>query len=228
MLWLTRREDRIPWWDAFPVARGMAAGLVVVTSLTLVWRTDAFPVVATVVVLLLFLGLDLRGVTFSALTLPVGGLPQPGSGISFAYGGGRVLASPNLQVGAIDVIDLQTWKSVATIPTPGPGSFVRSHASTPYAWADSTMSPGAQDTLTIVDKRTLRPVASVREPGRTLAHVEFTRDGRHALASLREQDGALIVYDAATFREVRRLPMRQPLGVYNVRNVITRSEGTSN
>ena len=74
VLWLTRREDRIPWWDAFPVARGMAAGLVVVTSLTLVWRTDAFPVVATVVVLLLFLGLDLRGVTFSALTLPVGGL----------------------------------------------------------------------------------------------------------------------------------------------------------
>ncbi|HRW42471.1 MAG TPA: hypothetical protein P5193_13050, partial [Microthrixaceae bacterium] len=50
VLWLTRREDRIPWWDAFPVARGMAAGLVVVTSLTLVWRTDAFPVVATVVV----------------------------------------------------------------------------------------------------------------------------------------------------------------------------------
>jgi DNA-binding beta-propeller fold protein YncE len=170
-------------------------------------------------------GLDIRR---KVAALPVGGLPQPGSGISFAYGGGRVLASPNLQVGAIDVIDLQTWKSVATIPTPGPGSFVRSHASTPYAWADSTMSPGAQDTLTIVDKRTLRPVASVREPGRTLAHVEFTRDGRHALASLREQDGALIVYDAATFREVRRLPMRQPLGVYNVRNVITRSEGTSN
>ena len=59
------------------------------------------------------------------------------------------------------------------------------------------MSPTAKDTLTIIDKRTLEPVAQVREPGRTLAHIEFTRDGRYALASLWEMDGALIVYDAA-------------------------------
>jgi hypothetical protein len=40
-------------------------------------------------------------------------------------------------------------------------------------------------------------------------------------------DGALIVYDAATFREVKRLPMAKPVGKYNVWNKITRSEGTS-
>jgi hypothetical protein len=40
-------------------------------------------------------------------------------------------------------------------------------------------------------------------------------------------DGALVVYDAATFREVKRLPMRKPVGKYNVYNKITRSEGTS-
>ena len=88
------------------------------------------------------------------------------------------------------------------------------------------MSP-ARDTLTIIDKRTLEPVATVREPGKTLAHVEFTRDGRYALASLWEQDGALIVFDAATFKEVKRLPMSKPVGKYNVWNKITRSEGTS-
>ena len=159
--------------------------------------------------------------------LPIAGMPHLGSGISFAYDGGRVLASPNLKDGAIDVIDLQSWKPVATIPTPGPGFFMRSHEATPYAWVDSMMSPGAKDTLTIIDKRTLRPVASVREPGKTLAHIEFTKDGRHALASLWEQDGALIVYDAATFKEVRRLPMSKPVGKYNVWNKITRSEGTS-
>ena len=169
-------------------------------------------------------GLDIRR---KVATLPIAGMPHLGSGISFAYRGGTVLASPNLKDGAIDVIDLQSWKPVATIATPGPGFFMRSHEATPYAWTDSMMSATAKDTLTIIDKRTLQPVARVREPGRTLAHIEFTKDGRYALASLWEQDGALIVYDAKTFEEVKRLPMSKPVGKYNVWNKITRSEGTS-
>ena len=32
------------------------------------------------------------------------------------------------------------------------------------------------------------------------------------LASLWEMDGALIIYDAATLREVKRLPMKKPVG----------------
>ncbi|MEZ5643731.1 MAG: cytochrome D1 domain-containing protein [Burkholderiaceae bacterium] len=159
--------------------------------------------------------------------LPIAGMPHLGSGITFAWKDTTVLASPNLKDGAIDVIDMKTWKPVGTVPTPGPGFFMRSHENTPYAWTDSMMSPGARDTLTIIDKATLRPVASVREPGKTLAHIEFTRDGRYALASVWEMDGALIVYDAATFKEVRRLPMSKPVGKYNVWNKISRSEGTS-
>jgi mono/diheme cytochrome c family protein len=159
--------------------------------------------------------------------LPIAGMPHLGSGISFAFNGSTVVASPNLKTGAIDVVDLKTWKPVATVPTPGPGFFIRSHEATPYAWADSMMSPQARDTLTLIDKRTLRPVATVREPGKTLAHVEFTRDGRYALASVWEMDGAIVVYDAATLKEVKRLPMSKPVGKYNVWNKITRSEGTS-
>ena len=160
-------------------------------------------------------------------TLPIAGMPHLGSGITFAWNGTTVMMSPNLKDGALDVIDMKTWKPLRTIATPGPGFFVRSHEKTPFAWTDSMMSAGAKDTLTIVDKRTLEVVAQVREPGKTLAHIEFTRDGRHALASVWELDGALIVYDAATFREVKRLPMSKPVGKYNVFNKITRSEGTS-
>jgi mono/diheme cytochrome c family protein len=159
--------------------------------------------------------------------LPIAGMPHLGSGITFDWQGQRVLASPNLQGGVIDVIAMGSWKSVASIPLPGPGFFLRSHEKTPYAWTDSMMSPTAKDTLTIIDKRSLKVVAQVREPGKTLAHIEFTRDGRYALASLWEMDGALIVYDAATFKEVKRLPMSKPVGKYNVWNKITRSEGTS-
>ena len=37
----------------------------------------------------------------------------------------------------------------------------------------------------------------------------------------------MIVYDAQTLEEVKRLPMRKPVGKYNVWNKITREEGTS-
>ena len=108
-------------------------------------------------------------------TLPIAGMPHLGSGITFAYKGSTVLASPNLQVGsgggAVDVIDMTTWKPVTTIATPGPGFFMRSHEATPYAWTDSMMSPTARDTLTIIDKRTLEVVAQVREP--TLARARM-------------------------------------------------------
>jgi DNA-binding beta-propeller fold protein YncE len=104
---------------------------------------------------------------------------------------------------------------------------MRSHENTRYAWADNMMSK-ARDTIEIIDKdklevaRTLTPA-----PGKTAAHTEFTRDGKYALVSIWEMDGALVVYDARTFKEVKRLPMKKPSGKYNVYNKITRSEGTS-
>lgn len=159
--------------------------------------------------------------------LPIAGMPHLGSGITFAWGDTTVMASPNLKDGTIDVIDMKSWKPVATIPTPGPGFFMRSHENTPYAWTDSMMSAKDKDRLSIIDKRTLKLVGEVREPGKTLAHIEFTKDGKYALASVWEMDGALIVYDASTFKEVKRLPMSKPVGKYNVWNKITRSEGTS-
>jgi mono/diheme cytochrome c family protein len=159
------------------------------------------------------------------LALP--GLPHLGSGISWELDGRRVLATPNLKEGVVTVIEVGTWKTVKSIPTPGPGFFLRSHEASRYAFADAMMSPH-KDTLLAIDKRTLEVAARLRpEPGRTLAHVEFTRDGRYALASLSEEDGALIVFDAETLAEVKRIPMRKPVGKYNVFNKITRSEGTS-
>jgi hypothetical protein len=35
------------------------------------------------------------------------------------------------------------------------------------------------------------------------------------------------VFDAATFKEVKRIPMDKPVGKYNLYNKINRSEGTS-
>ena len=155
------------------------------------------------------------------------GLPHLGSGISWDYQGRTVIATPNLKESTVSVIDTGDWKTVARIATDGPGFFMRSHENSAYAWVDVFFGPH-KDVLHVIDKRTLKIARTLRpEPGKTAAHVEFTRDGRYALVSLWEMDGAIIVYDARTLKEVKRIPMKKPSGKYNIYNKITRSSGTS-
>jgi DNA-binding beta-propeller fold protein YncE/cytochrome c553 len=161
----------------------------------------------------------------AAVDLP--GLPHLGSGITWERKGRMVLATPNLKEGIVSVIDMKSWQTIAQIKTAGPGFFMRSHENTPYAWVDSFNSAN-KDVLQVIDKQSLDVVATLKPvPGKTTAHVEFTRDGRYALASVWEMDGALIVYDAATLKEVKRIPMVKPSGKYNVYNKTSRSAGTS-
>jgi DNA-binding beta-propeller fold protein YncE len=159
------------------------------------------------------------------LDLP--GMPHLGSGITWDWQGRPVMATPNLKEGVVSVIDMKDWKTLRQIPTPGPGFFLRSHEKTRYAWVDSMMSPN-KDTLQIIDKTTLEKVAELKPvPGKTLAHVEFDRYGKYVLASLWEHDGAIIVFDARTLKEVKRIPASKPVGKYNLHNKLSRSSGTS-
>ncbi|MGD2137585.1 MAG: cytochrome D1 domain-containing protein [Gammaproteobacteria bacterium] len=159
--------------------------------------------------------------------LPLDGMPHLGSGITWEYRGRPVMATPNLKAGKVTVIGMDDWKVIRQIETLGPGFFMRSHENTPYAWTDVFFGPD-RDAMHIIDKRTLELVKTIRpEKGMTSAHVEFTRDGRYALVSLWEMNGALVVYDAGTLEEVKRIPMRKPSGKYNVYNKIHRSAGTS-
>lgn len=105
---------------------------------------------------------------------------------------------------------------------------MRSHENSRYAWVDVFNGTKDRDVIQILDKNTLEVVAQLRpSPGKVAAHTEFSRDGRYALVSVWENDGELVVYDAQTLKEVKRLPMRKPSGKYNVYNKITRSAGTS-
>ena len=160
-------------------------------------------------------------------TLPLPGMPHLGSGISWMRNGHRVMALPHLNEGRISIIDMEDWSLVKVIETSGPGFFLRSHAGTPYLWADVFTGPN-KGQMHIIDKQTLEVVEVMQpEPGMTVAHTEFTRDGSRALVSIWEDQGAVIVYDTATRQEVMRLPMRKPSGKYNVWNKITFEDGTS-
>lgn len=164
--------------------------------------------------------------------LDIPGMPHLGSGITWNWTGPDgvtrpVMASPNLKDGHIQVIDMKSWKTIKVIPTAGPGFFLRSHENTPYAWADVFFGKN-REVMHVIDKRSLEIVANLTpEPGKTATHVEFDRYGKYALVSLWEMDGALIVYDAKTLKEIKRLPMKRPVGKYNVWNKTRLSEGTS-
>ncbi|MCB2125603.1 MAG: c-type cytochrome, partial [Rhodobacteraceae bacterium] len=150
--------------------------------------------------------------------LPLPGMPHLGSGISWMRDGRRVMATPHLKEGVLSVIDMKSWEVVETIQTDGPGFFLRSHDNSPYVWADVFFGPH-KDEMHVIDKQTLKIVKTLNPaPGKTVAHTEFTRDGRYALVSVWEDEGAVIVYDAKTLEEVKRLPMRKPSGKYNVWN----------
>ncbi|MCG6575685.1 cytochrome C oxidase Cbb3 [Pseudomonas sp. AF32] len=166
-----------------------------------------------------------NGHVVTDIALP--GMPHLGSGTYWKRDGHWLFATPNISKGLVSVIDFDTWKVIKQIPTLGPGFFLRSHANSRYAWTDVFFAPG-NDAIHLIDKQTLEIARTLRPmPGKTAAHVEFTRDGRHLLLSIWDTDGALIVYDSQTLEEIKRLPMNKPSGKYNVGNKIEFAEGTS-
>ncbi len=160
-------------------------------------------------------------------TLDLGGMPHLGSGISWAWKDTRILATQNLKKGEIVFIDMKNWEIVKRAETPGPGFFMRSHSQSPWVWADVFFGPN-KDKMLLINKSTLEVehVLTPR-PGKTSAHVEYTRDGRHALLSIWENPGELIIYDMKTLSEIRSLPMSKPSGKYNVFNKTHYDDGTS-
>ena len=155
------------------------------------------------------------------------GLPHLGSGITWTYKGRPVLATPNLKTGEVSIIDMKTWETIKRLKTQGPGFFMRSHENTPYAWVDVFFGKN-RDVMHIIDKRSLEIVKTLRpEPGKTAAHIEFDRYGKYAILSIWDRDGAIVIYDAKTLKEVKRIPMNKPSGKYNVYNKTRLSSGTS-
>ncbi len=159
--------------------------------------------------------------------LDIQGMPHLGSGISWEYEGRPILATPNLKTGEVSIIDMQKWKTIKHIKTLGPGFFMRSHENSDYAWVDVFFGKN-NDAVHVIDKKTLEIVKTLRPvKGKNAAHVEFDRYGKYALLSIWDNDGYLIVYDAKTLKEVKRLPMKKPSGKYNVYNKINYASGTS-
>lgn len=115
--------------------------------------------------------------------------------------------------GRVQVVHLDVRRIVARLEPPGlpqlgAGARLHAHEATPYLWITSAGAANGSDTLEIVDKRTLEVVRRFAPvPGKALAHFAFDRHGRHALVSV---EGSVVVLDARTFAQVKRLPAKEP------------------
>ena len=143
------------------------------------------------------------------------GLPHLFSATFFMRDGVLLAALNHIGLPKLSIIDLDKFQVLKELTLAGAGFFVRTHPHSPYLWVDTNT-----EALQLVDKATLTllPQSLVPEPGKNAMHVEFTADGSKALLSLWHPEGAVVVYDAVTAQELRRLPFNMPIGKYNALN----------
>ena len=145
---------------------------------------------------------------------------------AWSWNGRPVMATPHLHEGRISVHRHAGLAVVKRIDTPGPGFFMRSHENTPYAWTDSMLGKARTRWRSSTSAASRSSALDARRRARPPRMSSSTR--RPLCAGLHRGEGRRAgVYDAATFAEVKRIPMSRPSGKYNVWNKITFSDGTS-
>lgn len=158
----------------------------------------------------------LTGTTY--VQVDVAGSPRLGAAVPFAREGRDYLAVPLAARAEVVILDARTWAEAKRIPTQAPVTRLAFHSGLSRLWASF-----AGDAVQLIDldrlevSETLRPV-----PGRNVAHVDFDRSGRLALISAGNE---VVVLDSTALNEVKRLPMTDPAGAWNVFNTIVDSTG---
>ncbi len=142
------------------------------------------------------------------------GMPHLASAAFWKERGKTYAAFPHIGEPALTVVELYNWEIKANIKLKGSGFFARTHDKSPYIWVDT-----GTDTIQLIDKKSLTVVKEiVPEDKKWSMHVEFTKDGRYAFVSIRETDGAVVIYDTVDLKEIKRIPFVKPVGKYNATN----------
>ena len=146
--------------------------------------------------------------------IELSGMPHLASAAIWKDGNKTFAAFPHIGEPLLTVVELYNWEIKANIKLKGSGFFARTHDNSPYIWVDT-----GTDTIQLIDKKSLAVVKEiVPENKKWSMHVEFTKDGRYALISIRETDGAVVIYDAVNLKEIKRIPFVKPVGKYNATN----------
>jgi nitrite reductase (NO-forming)/hydroxylamine reductase len=145
--------------------------------------------------------------------IETGATPHPGSGAVWSFNQSLYGGTVHLGVGQVSIWNLENNTIVGTVPTSGPGLFIRSHEESPYIWADATFAE--VPTITVFEKAPPFQTVGILSEGRRTLHPEFTQNGDFVYIS--DWDGNVVrVYNATTLAWVATIPnLTTPTGIFN-------------
>lgn len=123
---------------------------------------------------------------------------------------GRYLFLPAVGRHEVLVLDSVTWTEAGRIALHGQPVFAVAQPGARRVWVNFAFP--RNDVVQVIDVAAMQVVKQLR-PGRAVLHMEFTPRGEQAWVSSRD-DGAVLVYDTATYAELARLPAESPSGIF--------------
>jgi protein NirF len=108
------------------------------------------------------------------------------------------------------VVDMATWKQVASIPVHGQPVFVMARPDGRQVWVN--FSVPRNDTVQVIDAESMKLVRTLT-PGKGVLHMEFTPRGEEVWLSVRDLD-VVKVYDTKTAEVIKELPALKPSGIF--------------
>jgi protein NirF len=123
---------------------------------------------------------------------------------------GRYIFLPAVGRREVLVLDSVTWTEAGRIAVHGQPVFAVAQPGGRRVWVNFAFPENG--VVQVIDVADMKVVRELR-PGRAVLHMEFTPRGEQAWISSRD-DGAVLVYDAASFAQLARLPAESPSGIF--------------
>jgi protein NirF len=123
---------------------------------------------------------------------------------------GRYIFLPAIGRHEVLVLDSVTWTEAGRIAVHGQPVFAVAQPGGRRVWVNFAFPNNG--VVQVIDVPQMKVVHELR-PGRAVLHMEFTPRGEQAWISSRD-DGAVVVYDGASFAELARLAAESPSGIF--------------
>jgi protein NirF len=123
---------------------------------------------------------------------------------------GRYIFLPAIGRHEVLVLDSVTWTEAGRVAVHGQPVFAVAQPGARHVWVNFAFP--RNDVVQVIDVAAMKVVRELR-PGRAVLHLEFTPRGEQAWISSRD-DGAVVVYDGASYTELARLPAESPSGIF--------------
>jgi protein NirF len=123
---------------------------------------------------------------------------------------GNLAALPAVGRHEVLLLDMNSWREAGRIPVYGQPVFAVARPDGRQIWVN--FAHPLNDTVQVIDLPSREIVATLK-PGKAILHIEFTPRGEHVWLSVRDDD-KVVVYDTATLRPVKELPIMKPSGIF--------------